>query len=414
MSTIVTRTLDCGMPLLVERIEGVSSAAITWLLPAGAATDPDDRVGMSTLWAELIMRGAGALDSRAHADAMDRLGASRSADVGTYYLRLSSTMLGTRLLDTLPLVVDMVRSPRMEPDAVDAARDLALQSLESLKDDPQERAFIAVRSRHHPKPINRSSHGSAEGLTACTRDELVQLWKTRATPGRAIFAAAGAVDPDALARELNRLLKGWSGSTPAITLGPKPPRGYAHETDQSNQVQIVLKHDAPTEGHADARLEKMVVNVLSGGMSGRLFTEVREKRGLCYSVSAGYRAERDFGAVTAYVGTTPERAQESLDVLNQELQKLHSPAGAITPDEFQRAVIGSKSRLVFSGESTGARAAALAADQHRLGRARSLRELAEEIDRVTLDQLNSYLTRRSMGVVTIQTLGPSTLTPPKV
>ena len=156
-----------------------------------------------------------------------------------------------------------------------------------------------------------------------------------------------------------------------------------------------------------------MINVLSGGMSGRLFTEVREKRGLCYSVSAGYRAERDFGAVTAYVGTTPERAQESLDVLTQELQRIHTPAGAITQEEFQRAVIGSKSRLIFSGESTGARAAALAADQHRVGRPRSLGELAEEIDRVTLDQVNNYLTRRSLGTPTIQTLGPAELTAPK-
>jgi predicted Zn-dependent peptidase len=413
MSTIVTRTLECGMPLLVERIDGVASAAICWLLPAGAASDPDDRIGMSTLWAELLMRGAGNLDSRGHADAMDHLGATRSADVGTYYLRLTSTMLGRRVLDALPLIVDMVRAPRMEPDAVDAARDLALQSLESLKDDPQERAFIRVRARHHPTPVNRSSLGTVEGLTACTRDELTELWKTRATPGRSIFAAAGAVDPDALAGALNRLLKGWTGTTPPIRTGPRPPRGYAHETDQSNQVQIVLKHDAPPENHPDARLEKLVINVLSGGMSGRLFTEVREKRGLCYSVSAGYRAERDFGAVTAYVGTTPERAQESLDVLTQELQRIHTPAGAITQEELQRAVIGSKSRLIFSGESTGARAAALAADQHRIGRPRSLGELAEEIDRVTLDQVNNYLTRRSFGTPTIQTLGPSELTAPK-
>lgn len=413
MTKIVTRTLDCGMPLLVEQIDGVASAAFAWLLPAGASTDPEPRIGMSTLWAELLMRGAGKFDSRAHADAIDRLGASRSTEVGTYYLRVNATMLGSRLLDTLPLVVDMVRAPRMEPDALDAARDLALQSLESLKDDPQERAFLGVRARHHPKPINRSSLGTAEGLNACTRDELVELWKTRATPGGSIFAAAGAIDADALAKALNSLLKGWTGTNAPLPYGQRPPRGYAHETDQSNQVQIVLKHDAPPEGHPDARLEKMVINVLSGGMSGRLFTEVREKRGLCYSVSAGYRAERDFGAVTAYVGTTPERAQESLDVLAQELQRLHSKDGAITPDEFQRAVIGSKSRLVFSGESTAARAAALAADQHRIGRPRSLGELAEEIDRVTLDQVNNYLTRRSFGTPTIQTLGPAALTAPK-
>jgi predicted Zn-dependent peptidase len=145
-------------------------------------------------------------------------------------------------------------------------------------------------------------------------------------------------------------------------------------------------------------------------MSGRLFTEVREKRGLCYSVSAGYSSGREFGSVTGYVGTTPERAQESLSVLLAEMDRINR--SGIEESELRRAVIGMKSRLVFSGESTGARAAALASDQHRLGRPRSLAELADEIDRVTLEQVNNYLRSRTMGRVTIQTLGPVALVDP--
>ena len=113
--------------------------------------------------------------------------------------------------------------------------------------------------------------------------------------------------------------------------------------------------------------------------------------------------------MTAYVGTTPERAQESLDVLFAELERIQSPAGKVEKDEFDRARIGMKSRLVFSGESTAARAGALAGDWHRLGRARSLDEMAAQIDAVTLDQVNDYLSKRSMGRMTVQTLGPAEL-----
>ncbi|HRJ50097.1 MAG TPA: insulinase family protein, partial [Phycisphaerales bacterium] len=226
-----------------------------------------------------------------------------------------------------------------------------------------------------------------------------------------ILAIAGAADADAIADTLERLLASWEGSTPLPDRGPPPPRGYAHETDQTNQVQVIVCHDAPPEPHGDSILEKIVLSVLSGGMSGRLFTEVREKRGLCYSVSAGYRGDRDFGSVTAYVGTTPERAQESLRVLMAELRRISDPApeNRISPDEFQRAVAGMKSRLVFSGESTAARASALAADLHVHGRPRTLREIADTIDRVTLDQVNDYLGRRTLGTLTIQTLGPDPL-----
>lgn len=412
MSRISTRTLACGMPLLVEEMPAVRSAAISWLVPAGSASDPENRLGDSALFSELLMRGAGELDSRQHADAFDRLGASRSADVGTYYLRVGSTMLGARVADVLPLLTSMVLAPRMEPDAVESARELALQALESLKDDPQERASIAVRERHHPSPINRSGMGNPDGLAAATRDGLLARWRELARPARSIFAIAGAINADEIASILDRLLGSWSGTTDPIPYNAAPTRGYAHETDASNQVQIIVKHDAPPERNPDARLERMVNSVLSGGMSGRLFTEVREKRGLCYSVSSGYRSERDFGAVTAYVGTTPERAQQSLDTLVAEMHRITTPEGRITPEEFSRAVVGAKSRLIFAGESTGARAGALGADFHRLGRTRSLEELAAEIDRLSLDELNAYLSKRKIGRATIQTLGPQALTPP--
>lgn len=409
MSTLTTISLDCGMPLIVESMPNVRSAALSWLLPAGSATEPAHLEGLSAMWSELLLRGAGNLNSRQHADAVDRLGASRGASNGTFTMGISSSMLGDRLLEVLPLIVDLVRAPRMDEDAIEPSRDLCLQALASLKDDPQERAMLAARSRHYPSPLNRSGHGTEEGLNAMTRDDLLREWHARAKPAQSIFAAAGAIDPNALASALNRLLKGWTGTTVEPTTTTTAPRGYAHEEDATNQVQIVLVHDAPADPHPDSILEKIAVQVLSGGMAGRLFSEVREKRGLCYSVSAGYRGEREFGTVTAYVGTTPERADESLKVLRAELERINSQEGKITQDEFDRAVVGMKSGLIFSGESTGARAAALAADQRRLGRPRTLEEIAKQIDAVTLDRLNAYLAKRTLGNVTIQTLGPKAL-----
>jgi predicted Zn-dependent peptidase len=116
--------------------------------------------------------------------------------------------------------------------------------------------------------------------------------------------------------------------------------------------------------------------------------------------------------VFADVGTQPERAQESLDVLVAELHRISTPSGAVTPEEFHRAVAGMKSRLIFSGESTGGRASALAGDVHRLGRPRSLDEVAAVIDGISLERLNAYLSSRSLGRVTVQTVGPAPLAPP--
>ncbi|QOJ00089.1 MAG: insulinase family protein [Phycisphaeraceae bacterium] len=412
MGEISRSALACGATLVAETIPGLRSVAVCWLVPGGSADDPADRLGRSAVWSEMLMRGAGGLDSRAQADAFDRLGCARAVEVGTYFMRFTATVLADRLDDALPLIADMAVRPALGEDQVGPAKELALQSLESLKDDPSQRAGIAARARHHRAPRDRSGLGTVEGIEALTHGELTAGWRAAARPGRSIIALAGAVEGEAAARALDRLLTGWEGSSPEPTQGPEAPRGYGHEEDATNQVQIIAVSDAPPEGHGDSVLEKIVCGVLSGGMSGRLFSEVREKRGLCYAVSAGYRGDRDLGEFSAYVGTTPERAQESLDVLAGELARLGTPGGRMTPEEFTRAVVGMKSRLVFSGESSGARAAAAAVDVHRLGRARTLREMAEEVDRVTLDRVNEYLERRRPGRWTVQTLGPSPLNPP--
>jgi len=407
---IISKTLSCGTPLVMEPMSGVKSVGVTWLLPAGNATDPDNRQGMAPMLSELLMRGAGGLDSRGFADAMDTMGVSHSVDSATIHMRMGFSLLGTRLMDALPLAVDMVLRPRIDQDAVEPTRDLAMQALEGLSDDPQERAVLAVRERHNPAPINRSGLGTAEGLAALTREELIEGWRARAKPVGSVIAIAGDLDaaggPEAIASRLDALLAGWSGAAPAVQLGHAADRGSLHHIeDKSSQVQIVCMHDAPPEPSPDCRLERLVSSVLSGGMASRLFAEVREKRGLCYAVSQSYATDRDYGRCMAYVGTQPERAQESLDVLLAELQRINTPAGALTAEELQRALIGIRSSLIFSGESTGARASGLASDQYRLGRPRSLEEIDAAYASITLDQVNAYLARRTLGEVTIVTLG---------
>ena len=412
MGLISSSRLACGMPLLVEEMSSVRSAAIALAIPAGHGEDPLERLGMAAMWSEMLLRGCGGRSSKQDADYADSLGIGRGVSAGTYYMTLSATLLADRLPEVLSLIADMALKPTFDPDAFEPSRELALAAIEALKDDPQERCLLAARERHHPAPFSRSGLGTPDGLSAITHQELVAAWRKRCTPARSILAVAGAVRATDVAALAESAFAGWSGQTPAFHIENTPLRGYSHEVDQSNQVQIVLMHDAPPENAArdrDAWLEKVVISALSGGMSGRLFSEVREKRGLCYSVSASYRGDREYGVCLAYVGTTPERAQQSLDVLREQLEFINTPAGRITPQEFSRAIVGMKTGVVFAGESTGARAASLVIDQHRVDHPRPLEEIAAAISSITLDEVNAYLARRTIGTVTIQTLGPQEL-----
>ncbi|MBY0308860.1 MAG: insulinase family protein, partial [Phycisphaerales bacterium] len=248
---------------------------------------------------------------------------------------------------------------------------------------------------------------------ALTHTDVIDAWEDRCRPRGSILALAGDVRLAQVAHTLNGLLKGWHGAAPELSLAAPEARGtYFHRHDESNQTHIYLAHQAPPEASADARLERLHNAVLSGGTSARLFTEVREKRALCYSVSASYASDRLFGRVVGYVGTTPDKAQQSLDVMLQQLRQACGPGASIAPDELERAKVGYRARLVSSGESTGARAAALAGDWHKLGRARSLEELVSDSQGVTLDALNAYARRRTLGPVTVVTVGPAPLSMP--
>lgn len=409
MSEITTTTLDCGMPLVVERLDSRKSAAVRWLVPCGSAAEAENQIGVGTLLSELMLRGAGKLDSRQLSDSLDTLGVRRSCDLQTWHLKLSATMLAARLSEALPLLASIMLEPRLPETAIDPVRNLCLQSLEALRDEPQYEVMLWLRSRHRQPPFNRTGYGEQDVLASATRDDVVALRRETFRPGGSIFAAAGDVDPDALAGQLNDLLTAFTGVADQPRPTADPARGYLPLQRDTAQVHIALACDAPAASDDEAVLERLALAVLSGGTSGRLFTEVRQKRSLCYSVGGSYRPGRDTGEATFYAGTTPDRAQETLDVVLAETARL---SDGVTDREFKRAATRLKSRLVMQGESTPARATALASDLFRLGRARTLDERAAEIDAVNLDQLNAYLARRVMGPFTLVTIGPVELSPP--
>ena len=150
----------------------------------------------------------------------------------------------------------------------------------------------------------------------------------------------------------------------------------------------------------------VAVNVLSGGMSARLFTEVREKRGLCYAVWASYQTFKDRACIVCYAGTTNERAQETFDVTIGELHRLQK---GIEDEEVERVQAGLKSSLIMQEESTSARAATLASDWYFLGRVRTFDEIQIAINGLTPNKILGYLRGNPPGTFTIVTLGPKPL-----
>jgi predicted Zn-dependent peptidase len=399
-------TFPNGLTLLAEQMPAMQSAAMTFLVPAGAATDPVDRSGSATVLSDLVLRGAGSRDSRGLTDFLDRLGLQRSATVGVHHTRFGCAALGPNVMVGLDVYADIVRRPHLPESGFEAARDLALQSLAGIEDEPRQKLMIKLREWHLPSPYGRNSMGQKDHLEKLTVDLAKADHARRYHARDSILAVAGHVDFDELKGEVERHFGDWNGQLePAIEILP-PPGNYHHEQQKSEQTHIGIAYPSVTETDPDYYTARLAVEILSGGMSGRLFTEVREKRGLCYSVWAGYSSLKNQGSILGYAGTSNDRAQATLDCFVSELHRLE---GGVSQAELDRAKTGLKASTIMQGESTSARAGAIAHDFFIRGRIRTLDEIKSAIDEVTVDHVNDYLKKHKPGPFTIVIVGPKEL-----
>ena len=395
-----------GLTLLAERMPGMQSAAMTLMLPAGSATDPVDRLGSATVLSDLVLRGAGSRDSKQLTDYLDRLGLQRSSSVGVHHSRFGCAGLAERVVEGLGAYSDVVRKPHLPQAGFEAARDLALQSLAGLEDEPRQKLLIKLREWHLPSPYGRSSMGSKESLEKLTLDLAKADHASRYHADGAILALAGNIDFQQLKDEVQKHFGSWNGRTADDIKVMPPPGNFYHEQQQSEQTHIGIAYPSIPETHEEYYTIRMAIEVLSGGMSGRLFTEVREKRGLCYSVWAGYSSLKSQGSILGYAGTSNDRAQATLDCFMTELHRLSE---GVTQAELDRAKIGLKASTIMSSESTSSRAGAIAHDYFMRGRIRTLDEIKNAIDAVTVERVNAYLKKNTPGPFTIVTVGPKEL-----
>ena len=402
-----THHFSNGLTLVAEPMPAKQTAAWMFLLPVGAANEPAHLSGLTSVQEGACYRGAGDLDSRQFSDALDNLGVDRSGSATVEYSTFGGGALGQSLPEILPLYADLILRPHYPEGEWEGQRELALQNLASLDDQPAQKMFQELRKIYFPGAHGRSSLGTVDGLNQITRDDLVNDHANRFKPGGAILAMAGQIDFDAVVAQIENLFADWKGATPPL---PSPeiistPATH-HIAQDITQEHIGVAWKGLEPDHPFYYDHRVAMNVLGGGMGARLFTEVREKRGLVYTVHAGAYAYRGCGFNLAYAGTTAERSQETLDVLLDELTKI---AQGVSEDEVERAKTGLLSNLIMSEESSRSRTASMASDMFQLGRVRPLDETTAAIEKVTAQSIQKYFDAIPPRDFTVVTLGPQEL-----
>ena len=399
-------TFDNGLTLLAECMDHVRSAALNFLVPAGCAYDPPDHLGIASVLSDLITRGAGKRDSRALTLALDNLGLDRDESVGSIHMRFWAATLARNLPAALEIYADILRRPHLPEGELDAVKALAFQDLQGLEDEPRQKLLIELRRQHYPAPLGQDRRGTPEGIDSITAEAVRKHYGRFFQPRGLILSVAGNIEWGPLRDRVGRLFGDWNaGSEPALKIGSRPRRSD-HIAKETTQTQIGIAYPSVPIGHDDYYAAQGAVNVLSGGMSARLFTEVREKRGLCYAVWASYQTFKDRASVVCYAGSTNERAQETLDVTLEQLEALQN---GIEAQEVARVQAGLKSALIMQEESTSARAGTLASDWYYLGRVRSFDEIQSAINALSPEGIVAHLKRCPPRDFTIVTLGPKAL-----
>jgi len=395
--------LKNGMVLLGEQMEGVGSVAFDFMLPSGAARVPENCCGAANVIADWIFRGAGDKNSRQLGDALDGLGLHRSSGTGSSHITIGATLEAGNLPEALDLYADVILKPLLSDKQFSPARQLVVDGVLALDDNPRRKVMLKLRENFYPDPLGRSTAGHIDDLRALTAEKTKQIVEDNFDLTRTIFGVAGKYDFDAICRQMEGLFEIDQNKHPEPVTISCGSEKYTHIQNEGAQVHIGLMTQTVKPLDPDYYNARVAVSVLSGGMSARLFTEVREKRGLCYAIAARYHGLKDAAGIACYAGTTPDKAQETLDVIMFEFNRL---AEGISAEEIERAKVGLKSSLILQSESSSSRAAGIGNDYYILGRVRSLDEIKNKIEETTVDSVLAFLRNNKFADFTIVTIGP--------
>lgn len=402
--SIQIHTLPNGLTILVEEMPDVRSASFSLMVPAGSLYEPAGVNGTASALADWITRGAGAYSNRELSSALDRLGVQRDEQVGWNFLSFSGAMLADNLLPALRIYSEILQKSHLDESQFEPVMSGLEQSLLAQEDDLQRKTVIELRKRCYDSPWGRPTDGSMEELAAITGDGVRDHYRRCVVPQGAILGVAGNVNAQQIIAEVGTLLAPWSGQAP-----PQPQRtpaigGKLHVEHNSAQTHIALAYPAVSSNDPDYYAAWAATSILGGGSSSRLFTEVRENRGLVYTVYASLNTLKTEGRVIVYAGTTTERAQETWNITLREMRSL---ASSINSEELERCKVRAKSALIMQQESTSARASSIARDWFYMDRVTTLEEVRQRVESLTVDQVAAFAQSYPPNDLTVVTIGAS-------
>ena len=389
--TVETHTLPNGVRLAVEPMPGLRSASVGIYLAAGGRHERAEQNGIAHFLEHMAFKGTPTRTALRIAEEIEDVGGYINAYTGkemtAYYARVLEADVG-RALDIL---ADIVLNPLFQKPDIEVERGVILQEIGQALDTPDDIIFDWLQETAFPdQPFGRTILGPTERVSRFGKTDLSGFVSEHYGPDRIIIAAAGGVDPEALLRDVERL---FGGIAPRPRLAVTPARfagGERREARDLEQVHLALAFEGPGVRHEDAFVAQIYATAMGGGMSSRLFQELRERRGLCYTIFTQAGAYDDTGMITLYAGTGGDQIRELTELAMDEIRRA---ADGLTVAELERSRAQLKAGLLMGLESPSARAERLARMLQVWGRVQDIDETIAKIDAVTPERLRAFAER---------------------
>ncbi len=406
--------LPGGVRLVTEAVPSVRSVALGIWIGIGSVDEGPEQAGAAHYLEHLLFKGTGRRTASGIAEEIDAIGGELNAFTAKEHTCYFAHVLDTDVALAVDVLADVVTNAELAHTDVELERGVVLEEISMRDDDPEDLlGELFDRTLFGDHPLGRPVIGSEESIRAMSRDTLHEFWRGEYTTPRMVVAAAGHLEHDRIAElvadALGRAAAGHEGrrsDPPRTATGARPVREspLTVHPDESEQAHVMLGVPGPGR-HEPGRATLAVLNTaLGGGLSSRLFQQVREQRGLAYQVFSSQVRYADAGAVSVYAGCAPERLGEVVAVVRDVLGDV--AANGLTDAEVARAQGSLRGGMVLGLEDTASRMNRIGRSELDHGRQRSLSESLARIEAVTRDEVAAAAAELLTQPLTAAVVGP--------
>ncbi len=406
-SAINKTILPNGVRLLSERVPYVDSVSVGVWIEAGARDEEANQLGTSHFLEHMLFKGTQTRSARQIADEMDSLGGQLNAFTDKEFTCYYARVLGEHLPKALDVISDMVLNSVFDPVEISREKNVVLEEIKRHEDTPEDEVHdLLAQTLWKGHKLGNAVIGNRAVVGAMTRDDLLLYMETFYRPDALVIAAAGNVDHVAFVDLVSAAFGDLKGNRPSRSAIPVEPHLTACLKDKSTeQIHFCLGTAGFPQHSQDKYALAAVDSILGGGMSSRLFQEIRESRGLAYAVGSYSASYSEAGLFAIYGGTSVDNVRTVVELTHKECENMGRDS--VTDDELQRAKNQIRGALVLGQESMSNRMSRLAKSELYFGRIIRMEEILGAIMRVTKEDVASVASRLFQGSrFAVSAIGP--------